>query len=141
MRTIFIEEQVAFLKRHPSVFSCTARSINYTYEFKREALKLHASGVTAREIWERAGFDATWWKKRYFQTTLRDWRRIVNKKGDRGLRTPGGVQYDHGPTHIPQDKLRRLELEVSYLKKENSFLAKRRAGLGLFSSLPKRSTD
>lgn len=122
------------LQKHPCVFTCTARTVNYTYEFKRQALALHAEGVTAREIWKRAGLDVSLWKKRYFQDTLKDWRRIVRTSGESGLRAPGGVQHDHGPTHLPKDTLRRLELEVAYLKKENAFLAKRRKEQGLSPS-------
>lgn len=131
MRTTFTNEQVAFLRKHPCVFACTERSINYTYEFKKQALKLHADGVVARNIWERAGFDISWWKKHYFRDTLKDWRRIVRTHGESGLCTPGGVQYDHGPTHLPRDNVRRLKLEIAYLKKENAFLAKRRKEQGL----------
>ncbi|MBI2024016.1 hypothetical protein HYT00_01360 [Candidatus Giovannonibacteria bacterium] len=39
MRTTFSIEEVAVLKQNPNVFSCTERSINYTYEFKKHALE------------------------------------------------------------------------------------------------------
>ena len=37
-----------------------------------------------------------------------------------------GVQYDKGPTDTETDKIKRLELQVKYIEKENYFLAKLR---------------
>lgn len=127
MRTIFSKEEVARLKKNPCVFSCTENSVNYTYEFKKRALKLHKEGVTAREIWKRSGFDTAKWKSWYFRCTLRDWKHIVEKRGEKGLLKPGGIQYDRGPSGAEKDKLKRLMLQVKYLEAENSFLAKLRA--------------
>ncbi len=127
MRTIFSDKEVAQLKRNPCVFSCTERSINYTYEFKKRALELHAEGVNSKEIWRRAGFDISKWKQGYFSNTLKDWRRIVRKKGIEGLSKWGGVQCDRGPNKTESDQIKRLKLQVKYLKTENDFLAKLRA--------------
>ena len=52
MRTTFSKEEVALLKQNPNVFSCTDKSVNYTYEFKKHALELHNS--VCREF-RRAG--------------------------------------------------------------------------------------
>jgi len=127
MRTIFSPEEVATLSRHPCVFACTATSVSYTVEFKKNALELHAHGVTAREIWKRAGFDTHKWKGPYFKGTLNDWKKIVRKRGVEGLFRVGGRQYDRGPVATEKDKVRRLELQVTYLKAENDFLAHLRA--------------
>ncbi len=127
MRTTFSNEEVAELKKNPCVFSCTSNSVNYTYEFKKCALELHAQGVTAREIWRRSGFDTSKWKGYYFRCTLNDWKKIVKKRGVEGLLKVGGIQYDRGPDTSSKDKIKRLELQVKYLKAENDFLAKLRA--------------
>lgn len=127
MRTIFSSDEVAALKRNPCVFSCTERSVNYTYEFKKRALELYAEGVGAKEIWRRAGFDVSKWKKHYFRLTMRDWRRVVARNGLAGLTRPGGIQFDRGPNNERSDTLKRLELQVRYLKAENDFLATLRA--------------
>jgi hypothetical protein len=133
MRTIFSGEDLAKLKQNVCVFSCTEKTINYTSEFKKRALELHSNGVKAEDIWYQAGFDTSKWKKNYFTSTLKDWRRIVRKSGIEGLSKLGGVQYDMGKTNkrelikIESDKLKRLELQVKYLKAENDFLAKLRA--------------
>jgi transposase-like protein len=127
MRTIFTGEELAKLRENPCVFNCTERSVNYTYEFKKRALDLYAEGVSAKEIWRRAGFDVSKWKKHYFRLTLRDWRRVVQRDGLEGLTKQGGIQFDRGPRIDASDKLKRLELQVRYLKAENDFLAKLRA--------------
>ena len=88
---------------------------------------MHASRVNAREIWKRSGFDASKWKKHYFRLTIRDWKRVVEKNGIDGLNKTGGIQVDRGPTHTKNDTIKRLELQVKYLKAENDFLAKLRA--------------
>ena len=127
MRTTFSIEEIALLRQNPNVFSCTEKSVNYTYEFKKRALELYAQGVYAREIWKRAGFDISKWRHDYCRGTLNDWKKIVKKHGVSGLLKIGGIQYDRGPTKIDKDKLKRLELQVKYLEAENDFLAKLRA--------------
>ena len=94
---------------------------------KRHALELYSQGVCPKEIWRRAGFDVSKWKKDYFVLTLRDWKKIVVRDGTDGLNKMGGLQYDRGPKNTDKDKLKRLELQVRYLQAENDFLAKLRA--------------
>lgn len=67
------------------------------------------------------------WKKDYFRLTIRDWRRVVVRNGFVGLTRPGGIQFDRGPNNERSDTLKRLELQVTYLKAENDFLATLRA--------------
>lgn len=127
MRTTFSNDEIIELKRNPCVFNCTTKSVHYTYEFKRRALDLYEQGIGPKEIWRRAGFDVGKWKKDYFVLTLRDWKRIVIRDGNEGLNKIGGLQYDRGPNHTDKDKVKRLELQVKYLRAENDFLAKLRA--------------
>ena len=145
MRTIFSSEELAKLRQNPCVFSCTERSVNYTSEFKKRALELHAQGVNAKEIWKRANFDTGKRKKDYFTYTLKDWRRIVRKSGIEGLSRLGGVQYDLGRENktglIEADKAKRLELQVRYLQAENDFLAKLRAKRAESNSGRARNTN
>ena len=130
MRTIFSSEQIAKLEQNPCVFSCGQRSISYTYEFKKRALDLYTQGVKPKEIWRQAGFDTSIWKKQYCGDTIKDWRRMVKKRGLESLTKPSGVQADGGykRARSPEaERVRRLELQVRYLEKENDFLAKLRA--------------
>lgn len=141
MRTTFSGEELAKLRQNPCVFNCTERSINYTYEFKKRALELYAEGVSAKEIWRRAGFDVNKWKKHYFRLTIRDWRRVVARNGLEGLTKTGGIPFDRGPNNEQSDTLKRLELQVRYLQAENDFLATLRAKRAESNSRPAKNTD
>jgi transposase len=130
MRKIFSSEEIARLSKNPCVFSCTERSIIYTYEFKKRALELHAQGVSSREIWRRAGFEINRWKKDYCKDTVKNWKRIVKNTGIDGLSKLRGSQATGRPKTkgvSDADKIKRLELQVRYLEAENDFLAKLRA--------------
>lgn len=130
MRTTFSSEELVKLRKHPCVFSCTEKSINYTYEFKKRVLEEYEKGVCAKDIWRRAGFDTSKWKEFYFRSTVRDWKRIVRRGDVSSLNNQGGVQHDDGVTQslkAEKDKIKRLELQVRYLQAENDFLAKLRA--------------
>jgi transposase len=127
MRKLYSKEEIARLKQNPGVFWCCEKMVNYTYEFKKRAFELYAKGIKEKEIWKRAGFATDKWKGNYFRDTVKDWRRIVRKKGVDGLKKQGGVHYDRGPTKVDSDTLKRLEIRVKYLEAENDFLAKLRA--------------
>ena len=104
MRTIFSNEEFAKLRQNPNVFSCTKNSINYTYEFKKHSLELHAQGVYAREIWRRAGFDVSKWRHDYCRNTLRDWKKIVKTRGVDGLLKVGGIQLTEVQTTLTRTR-------------------------------------
>jgi len=127
MRIKYTKEQMDEFNNNPCVFNCTERLINYTYEFKIRAIKLQEEGVSPKEIWKRSGFNIDIWRKTYFYETIKDWKKIVNKGGTEGLIKTDGIQYDRGPIDTEKDKIKRLELQVKYLEKENDFLAKLRA--------------
>ena len=127
---IFTSEEIGKLKQNQFVFNCSDRSIIYTYEFKKRALEQYHQGVSSNEIWRRAGFDISSWKKHYTKDCIHNWKRIFKKKGLEGLAKLRGSQA----TGIPRtkgltnaDKIKRLELQVRYLRAENDFLAKLRA--------------
>lgn len=127
MRNKFSEGQIEKLRLNPCVFNCTANSVNYTFEFKKRALELSDGGISAKDIWLRSNFEISWWRNDYFRETIRDWKKIVAQKGIEGLIRSGGIQFDKGPSLNSSDKVKRLELQVKYLKAENDFLAKLRA--------------
>lgn len=141
MRKTFTSEEIEQFKKNPCVFNCSAKSVNYTVEFKIRALELHAAGVSAKEIWLRSGFDVGIWRKAYFSDTIKDWRGIVKKHGIQGLKKHGGIQSDKGPDNTNSDRIKRLELQVKYLEAENSFLAKLRAKRAESNSGPAKNTE
>jgi hypothetical protein len=133
MRTIFSKEEIVEFSKHPCVFHVSEKSIHYTYEFKKRAMEMHSKGISPKDIWKRAGFNPERWKKNYTYSTIKDWKRIIEKRGIDGLANFGGFQYDGGRSNkrelvrVESDKLKRLELQVKYLQAENDFLAKLRA--------------
>lgn len=130
MRTIFSSEQITQLRKNPCVWNVSERSISYTYEFKKRALDLYSQGIKSDEIWKQAGFDIGIWKKHYCRYTLKDWKRMARRGGLESLTRLSGVQIDRGYRRAKSpeaDRVRRLELQVQYLEKENDFLAKLRA--------------
>jgi len=141
MRIKFSREEIAQLNENPSVFHCTEHFVSYSYEFKKRALELSTEGVTARDIWLRSGFDISKWRPSYFRETLRDWRKIVAKRGLEGLLRAGGVQCDPGPTNTEADTIKRLKLQIEYLKAENDFLAKLRAKRAESNSGPAKNME
>ena len=127
MRIKYTKEQMEQFKNNPCVFNCTERLISYTYEFKLRAIELQEQGISSKEIWKRSGFNIDIWRKTYFHETINDWKKIVKRSGTEGLLKSDGVQYDKGPNNTNNDKLKRLELQIKYLKAENDFLARLRA--------------
>lgn len=126
MRTIYTNQQIRKLRKNPCVFDCDRHFIYYTYEFKIRALDLYNQGIKPNEIWKRSGFDIGIWKKKYCNSTVKDWRKLVRKGGLQRLHARGGVQSDRGSKE-EKAKIKRLELQIKYLEAENDFLAKLRA--------------
>jgi transposase-like protein len=120
-------EEIERLNKHPCVVRCFPRAIKYTYEFKKRALELFNQGVTSKEIWRRSGFDLSTWRKTYTKDCLKEWRLVVKKKGFEGLNKDDkqGRSVEKEPSDAK--KIKRLELQIKYLKAENDFLAKLRA--------------
>jgi len=126
---IFTSEEINALSSNPCVRKCTKMSISYTSDFKKRALELHAQGVSSKEIWRRSGFNINGWKNDYTRDCLKNWKKSIKKNGHGGLTKTRGVGGGRPKTKglTDADKIKRLELQVKYLKAENDFLAKLRA--------------
>lgn len=127
---IHTSEEIEKLRANPYVLKCSEKSITYTYEFKKRAVELYRQGVSSGEIWRRSGFDLSRWRKTYAKDCLRDWREIVEKKGYEGLAESRGLKASGRPKTkgvTDTDRIKRLELQVRYLRAENDFLIKLRA--------------
>lgn len=136
-------EEVEKLRLNPYVLKCSEKSITYTCEFKQKALKQYYEGVGSKEIWRRAGFDISKWRRKYCSDTMRDWKEIVNKKGFEGLSESRGKEATGRPKTrgvTDADRIKRLELQVRYLEAENDFLAKLRARRAESNSSQKKNT-
>lgn len=128
----FTPEQINELLKNRYISKCSTKSITYSQEFKVLAVKKYDSGLTATQIFRDAGIDLVVVGKDIPDGRVRDWRKTYKSHGADKLRTEsrgksrgGGRPRTKGLTD--SDKIRRLEVEVAYLKAENDFLAKLRA--------------
>jgi hypothetical protein len=122
--------EISKLKENPYVEKCTGSSIIYTIEFKKQALELHRQGLSPREIWRRAGFDVGMWRKRYAKDCIRDWKERIKDREIEGLMKTKKQEVTNDQKikePIDEKRVKRLELEIAYLKAENDFLVKLRA--------------
>jgi transposase-like protein len=135
MKNKFSEEQIQILRSNCNVGKCSDKTITYSKEFKIRAIKQYnEKGRTASQIFREAGFDLRIIGKHIPKGCLKSWRRVFKKKGVAGLlveqrgRSKGGGKGR--PRKRPEEnkeRIKRMEVEIAYLKAENDFLAKLRA--------------
>ena len=133
----FTAEQIADLSANKNVIRCSPKSITYSHAFKIDAVKRYnGEGVGARQIFEEAGFNLDVIGNDIPSECVGRWRRTIEWKGEVALSIEKrGKSFGSGKGRprlkglTDAEKIKRLELTVLYLKAENDFLAKLRAGL------------
>lgn len=131
-KRIFNEEQIKTLLQNSNVAKCSKKSISYHKDFKISAIRKYQEGLLPLEIFRQARFNIDMIGRNVPNECLRRWRRAFNAKGEAGLEVDGRGKNRAGgrPKSIAnltdEEKLKRLEAEVAYLKEENRFLAKLR---------------
>jgi len=133
IKKIFSKEEVQYLLENVNVTKCSAKSITYSKNFKLTAINQYVEqGLSPREIFRQAGFKLEVIGKDKADDCLRRWRTTFRNKGAEGLTETRGKGQGGGRPKTREltdaDKIKRLETEVAYLKAENDFLAKLRAG-------------
>jgi transposase-like protein len=131
-KRILTKEQVETLMKNLNVSKCSPKSITYSKEFKQKAVAMSKDKqMTYREIFEHCGFDLSIIGHGTPKECLKRWNRIYRSKGLIGLSEDARGRKSAGRIKIrgvsDQDRIKRLELEILYLKAENDFLAKLRA--------------
>lgn len=128
----FTEAQIAELSKNKNVSRCSEKSITYDKKFKIWAVEQYAQGQGAVSIFKEANFNLELIGKKTPKNYLGSWRKIYSLKGADGLRVEtrgkgksGGRPKKNGLTDA--EKIKRMEVEIAYLKAENDFLAKLRA--------------
>ncbi len=131
-KRILSKEQVETLLQNPNVERCSERTISYHKDFKILAIRKYLEGLPPSEIFRQAQFDIDMIRRNAPNEYLSRWRKIFKEKGELGLKTDGrgkskGVGRSKKFANLTnEEKLKRLETEVAYLKEENRFLAKLR---------------
>jgi len=132
-KIIFTKEQVKELSDNKHVTRCSEKYITYNKDFKVLAITQYNGGWTSREIFENAGFDIRALGRKKPTDCLRRWNKTYKTKGIKVLTSETRGKAGR-PKKIKdrsdKDKIKRLELEMEYLKAENDFLVKLRAKRG-----------
>jgi hypothetical protein len=128
----FTASQITELLENECVAKCSEKSITYSKEFKSLAVKRYDEGMTASEVFAESGFDRFLIGKNVPDDRLCAWRRISKAKGlgDLDIETRGRKKGSVRPkikNLDDKEKIKRMEIEIAYLKAENDFLAKLRA--------------
>ncbi len=131
-KRIFTQGEIDRVSKNENVARCGERSITYKKDFKMRAVKLYQEeGLTSTEIFRRAGFDLTLIGRDQPKSCLKRWNKSYRTKGEKGLleetRGKGGGRPKKPRDTSDTDTIKRLEIEVAYLKAENDFLARLRA--------------
>jgi hypothetical protein len=129
-KTIYTKEQIEQLLKNKNIAKCSQGSITYGKSFKINAVRLYEQGLTSTEIFQQAGFNLDVIGRDKPKKCLLRWRKTTAEKGVEGLVEIRGRNSSGRPKTknlSDKDKIKRLEIEVAYLKAENDFLAKLRA--------------
>jgi hypothetical protein len=126
------DEQISELLKNENVARCSAKSISYSKSFMIAAVHKYNEGSCATQIFKEAGFDLSVIGKHGPDDRLHCWRKIYKTKGADRLRIETRGKHHGGgrPRTIDltdADKIKRMSIEIAYLKAENDFLAKLRA--------------
>ena len=129
----FSEAQIKKLLANPNISRCSDKSITYSKEFKILAVKkYYEEGCSPVMIFEEAGINRQIIGLDSPDACLQRWRTVYKRKGKdrlmvetRGRSHGGGRPKTKGVSDT--DKMKRMEIEIAYLKAENVFLVKLRA--------------
>ena len=127
---VYTKEQKKLLLKNKNVEKCGIGVITYMRDFKVKAVKQYNEEyITPKEIFVQAGFDIEMIGKNKPKNCLERWNKIFRKKGLNRLLEP--KERGGGPRRVKnlseKDKVKRLKLEIEYLKEKNYFLVKLRA--------------
>jgi transposase-like protein len=122
-KRIFTMEQLKDLQSNKNVAKCSEKQLSFTQEFKLKAVRLRVEErLPVKDIFRQAGFDLNVIGLFTPKDCLKRWGQIY--------KTKGRIGFEPKPIGRPKtrdDKIKRLEAQVAYLKAENDFLAKLRA--------------
>jgi len=134
-KRIFTQEQINEMLKNKNVTKCSAKSIVYSQDFKVWAVTQWDSGLPASDIFRQAGFVLEIIGEYVPKQCLSRWRKIYKIKGAQGLKSDGrgktkGLNHGRPRTRnlTDDEKIKRLETTVAYLRAENDFLIKLRSG-------------
>lgn len=127
-KIIFNEHQQQVLKANPNVASVSDRAIQYTAEFKIQAVKENLAGKGPVQIFIEAGFDLKMIGVKKAQSALSRWRATYKTYGEIGFLEERRGQGSTGRPTTKQlsaeKKLEKAEARIKYLEAELELLKK-----------------
>lgn len=130
VKKTYTKEQRKSLLKNKNVAECGKGVIVYTEDFKIEAVRqYHEEYLMPQEIFIDAGFDLDMIGRKKPKSCLERWNKVYKEKGMKGFTesTGSGGRPKKIRDKTDKGRIKRLELEITYLKAENDFLAELRA--------------
>ncbi|MFW3364941.1 hypothetical protein ACN2AU_10355, partial [Aerococcus viridans] len=100
-KMIYNLSEIKTLENNPNIKSVTERSITYSSEFKRKAIKQSPQGMTSTQIFELAGLPS---------------HLIGEGKSDQSLSRWKRSYKDHGEDVLLQEALDKANARIAYLE-------------------------
>lgn len=125
-KKLFFDKEVVKLAKNENILRVSNKAITYTSEFKKKFINEYKLGKLSRIIFEEAGFDVDILGMKRIETASNRWRKAFKYHGELGLidarKTSSGRSLERELTDL--EKIKRLEIQIEYLKIENEFLKK-----------------
>ncbi len=115
----FSSEEIELLRQNPNVKNVTEKSIQFSEQFKLQAVELYHQGLKPMDIFRDAGFDVSVLGFRRISNAFWNW--MVKK--NRGKQ----VTSDHRGRSVEkilsaEELIAKQKLEIKLLQQENDFL-------------------
>jgi hypothetical protein len=114
------KEQQATLSANPNVKKVSAKTVQYTPEFKKYFLQAVEAGQGASNVFKSAGIPIEWFDKEYPRKTMQNWRKLARTHGlehfDQEQRGQGMRQRGEYKQMTDQEKVAHLEMKVEALE-------------------------
>jgi hypothetical protein len=114
------KEQQATLRDNPNVRKVSAKTAQYTSEFKKYFLKAVSEGQGASNVFQSVGIPIEWFRSGYASETMRKWRKLARLRGtehfDQEQRGKGVKQQSEYKQMTDKEKVAHLEMKVEALE-------------------------
>lgn len=127
-KIIFNEHQRRQIELNPHVLNVSDRTIQYTVEFKIEAVQESLKGKGPSEIFKNAGFDLELIGVQKVQSAVNRWKQIYLLHGEDGFRNErrgiGATGRPRAENLSASKKLEKAEARIRLLEAELTLLKK-----------------
>lgn len=130
-KKLFTEDQINLLKNNKYIKRITRKAITYSDEFKKLFVSEYEKGLTARQIFEKYGFDVAALGEKRIKTACSRWYELYKKYGlsrlndtrKNNLGRPGVDKISTEGLSLAEE-LKRVKAKNKLLEAENELLKK-----------------